>query len=46
LLWFLKIINATEARVGTNILLEGKSFTIKKMDVSKTGKARPLKSAD
>jgi len=34
----LKIINATEARVGTNILLEGKSFTIKKMDVSKTGK--------
>jgi len=34
----LKIINATEARVGTNILIEGKPFTIKKMDVSKTGK--------
>ena len=34
----LKIINATEARVGTNILLDGKSFTVKKMDVSKTGK--------
>ena len=33
-----KIINATEARVGTNILLEGQSFTVKKMDVSKTGK--------
>jgi len=34
----LKIINATEARVGTNIILDGKPFTIKKMDVSKTGK--------
>lgn len=34
----LKIINATEARVGTNILLEGDAYTIKKMDVSKTGK--------
>lgn len=34
----LKIINATEARVGTNILLEGEPYTIKKMDVSKTGK--------
>lgn len=34
----LKIINATEARVGTNILLEGKPFTVKKMDISKTGK--------
>lgn len=33
-----KIINATEARVGTNILLEGQPFTVKKMDVSKTGK--------
>lgn len=33
-----KIINATEARVGTNILLEGESFTVKKMDISKTGK--------
>lgn len=34
----LKIINATEARVGTNILLDGKPFTIKKIDISKTGK--------
>lgn len=34
----LKIINATEARVGTSILLEGESYTIKKMDISKTGK--------
>lgn len=33
-----KIINATEARVGTNILLEGECYTVKKMDVSKTGK--------
>ncbi len=34
----LKIINATEARVGTNILLEGQPYTIKKIDISKTGK--------
>jgi translation initiation factor 5A len=34
----LKIINATEARVGTNILLDGEPYTVKKMDVSKTGK--------
>ncbi len=34
----LKIINATDARVGTNILLEGEPYTVKKMDVSKTGK--------
>ncbi len=34
----LKIINATEARVGTNILIDGKAFTIKKIDISKTGK--------
>jgi translation initiation factor 5A len=33
-----KIINATEARVGTNIILDGKPFTVKKIDVSKTGK--------
>jgi len=33
-----KIINATEARIGTNILLDGQSFTVKKMDTSKTGK--------
>jgi len=34
----LKIMNATEARVGTNILLDGRSFTVKKIDTSKTGK--------
>ena len=34
----LKIINATEARVGTNILIDGKPYTIKKIDISKTGK--------
>jgi len=33
-----KIINATEARVGTNIIYEGQPFTVKKMDISKTGK--------
>jgi translation initiation factor 5A len=34
----LKIINATEAKVGTNILVEGMPCTIKKIDISKTGK--------
>lgn len=34
----LKIINATEAKVGTNILLEGVPYTVRKMDISKTGK--------
>ena len=34
----LKIISATEARVGTNIIYEGAYYTVKKMDVSKTGK--------
>jgi translation initiation factor 5A len=34
----LKIINATEARVGTNLTLEGEFYTVRKMDVSKTGK--------
>jgi len=33
-----KIINATEARVGTNILIDGQAFTVKKIDISKTGK--------
>ena len=33
-----KIISATEARVGTNILINGDPFTIKKIDISKTGK--------
>ena len=34
----LKIINATEAKPGTNILLDGEAYTVKKVDVSKTGK--------
>jgi len=34
----LKIINATEAKVGTNILVDGSPCTIKKIDISKTGK--------
>ena len=34
----LKIINATEARIGTNILIEGEPYTIKKIDISRTGK--------
>lgn len=33
-----KIIDATQARVGTNLILDGDFFTIKKMDISKTGK--------
>lgn len=34
----LKIINATEARVGTNIMLDGEPHTVKKIDISRTGK--------
>ncbi len=34
----LKIIDATEVKVGTNISLEGEVYTVKKMDISKTGK--------
>jgi translation initiation factor 5A len=34
----LKIIDATEAKVGTNIIVEGKPCTVKKVDISKTGK--------
>lgn len=34
----LKIIEATGAKVGTNILIEGEPYTVKKTDTSKTGK--------
>ncbi len=34
----LKIINATESRPGTNIIIDGDSYTVKKVDTSKTGK--------
>lgn len=33
-----KIINATEAKIGTNILIEKEPYTVKKVDISKTGK--------
>jgi|SRR3989344_3723013 len=34
----LKIINATEAKPGANIMIDGEPYTVKKVDVSKTGK--------
>lgn len=34
----LKIINATEAKVGSNIIVDGTPCAVKKIDVSKTGK--------
>lgn len=34
----LKIISATEAKPGTNILLDGEPYIVKKVDISKTGK--------
>jgi translation initiation factor 5A len=34
----LKIINATEVKVGTNILVDGVSCTVRSIDISKTGK--------
>ena len=34
----LKIINATEAKVGTNIIVGGVPCTVKSIDISKTGK--------
>lgn len=34
----LKIIDATEVKVGTNILVEGVPCTVKSIDISKTGK--------
>mgnify|MGYP001581240125 CR=1 FL=1 len=34
----LKIINATEAKPGTNIIIDGETYTVKKIDISKTGK--------
>lgn len=34
----LKIIEATEARVGTNLIVDGVPCVVKSMDVSKTGK--------
>ncbi len=34
----LKIINATEIKTGTNIIVKGEACTVKKIDISKTGK--------
>lgn len=34
----LKIINGTEAKPGTNIMIDGMACTVKNVDISKTGK--------
>ncbi len=34
----LKIIDAVEIKPGTNIIIEGAPYTVKKIDISKTGK--------
>ena len=34
----LKIIDATEVKVGTNIIVDGTPCTVKSVDISKTGK--------
>ena len=34
----LKVINATEAKVGTNILVDGEAYTVRSNDIRKTGK--------
>ena len=34
----LKIIDATQIRIGTNIIVDGTPCTVKKIDISKTGK--------
>jgi translation initiation factor 5A len=34
----LKIISATEAKPGTNVIIDGEPYTVKKVDISKTGK--------
>ena len=34
----LKIIDATEIKTGTNIIIEGVPYTVRKIDISKTGK--------
>ena len=34
----LKIISATEAKPGTSIMIDGEPYTVKKIDISKTGK--------
>ena len=33
-----KVIDATEMRVGTYIMIDGMTYQVKKMDISKTGK--------
>lgn len=34
----LKLINATEAKPGTTILIDGEAYTVRSNDISKTGK--------
>jgi translation initiation factor 5A len=38
LVMVLKIIDATEVKAGTNILVDGDACAVKKIDISKTGK--------
>ncbi|MBT96489.1 translation initiation factor IF-5A [Candidatus Pacearchaeota archaeon] len=38
LIMVLKIINATEVKVGTNIIVDGVPCAVKNIDISKTGK--------
>ena len=33
-----KIVDASELRVGSNMLIDGEACTVRKMDISKTGK--------
>ena len=39
----LKIINATEAKVGISIIIDGEPYTVRKTDTSKTGKHGAIK---
>jgi translation initiation factor 5A len=34
----LKVVNATDLRIGSYILIEGDAYCVKSMDISKTGK--------
>jgi len=34
----LKIVDAIQAKVGTNIIVDGEACTVRKVDISKTGK--------
>ncbi len=34
----LKVVDATELKVGSNVMIDGESYSVKSMDISKTGK--------